>query len=73
MSNDQIPVLFLIDFTGQSGLFELTKEYTAYPVEDEELIQDGLEYLVNKVTQVQVPNKKKELTLINLKYDAKEN
>ena len=38
----KIPVIFEINFTGRIGLFELTDEYTAYPKEDEVLIQDGL-------------------------------
>ena len=39
---DQLAVLFDISFTGERGLFKLTKEYTAYPEEAEILIQDGL-------------------------------
>lgn len=38
----KIPVIFEIYFNGSTGLFELTEEYTAYPKEDEVLIQDGL-------------------------------
>ena len=41
-----MPVIFEIEFKGQIGLFELTKGYTAYPGEDEVLIQDGLEYSI---------------------------
>ena len=41
-----IPVVLEIYFFASEGLFQLTKEYTAYPGEDEVLIQDGLEYLV---------------------------
>ena len=32
------PVVFEIIFDGNSGLFELTEEYTAYPGEDEVLL-----------------------------------
>lgn len=39
-------MLFEIEFTGDKGLFELSKEYTAYPDENEVLIQDGLKYRV---------------------------
>ena len=41
-----IPVIFIIHFDCSSGLFEMTEEYTAYPGEDEVLVQDGLEYLI---------------------------
>ena len=39
---DQVPVIFEILFRGLSGLFELEDEYTAYPGENEVLLQDGL-------------------------------
>ena len=38
----QIPVVFLISFHQSSGFFELTPEYSAYPTEQEVLVQDGL-------------------------------
>ena len=46
LQKDQIPVVFIIKFKGKKGLFELTQEYTAYPGEDEVLIQDGLKFLI---------------------------
>lgn len=50
---DQIPVVYKIKFNGQLGLFEMSDLYTAYPGEDEVLIQDGLEYLItNKSLQI---------------------
>ena len=45
-SNDKIPVLFQIDFKGDRGLFEMSYGFSAYPGEDEVLIQDGLEYRI---------------------------
>ena len=46
ITDEKIPVVFQIHFKGSTGLFELTDEFTAYPGEDEVLVQDGLEYLV---------------------------
>ena len=43
---DEIPVIFSINFKGSQGLFQMSKEYTAYPEENEILVQDGLEYLI---------------------------
>ena len=44
--DDKIPVVFEILFTGTSGLFQLTQTFSAYPGEQEVLVQDGLTYLV---------------------------
>ena len=49
--NDQsitrsIPVVFEIKFTGSKGLFLLSEGYTAFPEEDEILIQDGYSYRI---------------------------
>ena len=71
-----MPVIFEIDFQGNSGLFELTDDVTAYPGEDEILVQDGLEYLIvsNEEVIVAEPEedkdggKKKNYRLIRLKY-----
>ena len=67
---DLIPVVFEIFFKGTSGLFELDDGITAYPGEEEVLLQDGLEYKVignedreNKATQ-------QKYRLIQLKYPA---
>ena len=40
--DDKVPVVFNIDFGGDSGLLKLTKDYSAFPSEAEVLIQDGL-------------------------------
>ena len=47
-----LPVVFHIEFVSQVGLFQMSKEYTAYPDEDEILIQDGLQYRVKSVTKL---------------------
>ena len=49
-SNNLQPVIFKIKFRGNSGLFELDDELTAYPGENEVLLQDGLKYRVLRVT-----------------------
>lgn len=42
---EKIPVLVIIEFTGRSQYFYLdSKEVSAYPIEKEVLLQDGIEY-----------------------------
>ena len=41
-----VPVVFEINFKGSIGLFKMTYDITAFPGEDEVLIQDGFEYLI---------------------------
>ena len=48
LKEDQTPVLFEISFKGSSGLFQLTQGFTAYPGENEVLVQDGLTYRVTE-------------------------
>ena len=43
------PVIYEIEFYGKKGLFKMSKGYSAYPVEEEVLIQDGLLYKVKEV------------------------
>ena len=38
ITEDQIPVIFEIEFHGEVGLFELDDEFTAYPGENEVLV-----------------------------------
>ena len=45
-----------IEFTGENGLFEMSEQYTAYPEEDEVLIQDGLQYRVMENTSMEAIN-----------------
>ena len=47
-SSQQVPVVFEINFNDKSGLFELDDTMTAYPGEQEVLLQDGLQYKVLK-------------------------
>ena len=42
-----MPVIFVIEFKSDMGLFEMTSAYTAFP-ENEVLIQDGLRYKVTE-------------------------
>ena len=42
LKEGQVPVVYAIEFHGREGLFELSAGYTAFPNEDEVLIQDGL-------------------------------
>ena len=63
-----MPVIFEIDFKGQNGLFELTREYTAFPGEDEILIQDGLKYTVKSNEIVTLSDK--QACHIKLAYPA---
>ena len=44
MVDGTTPVVLEIDFKGKRGLFEMSDEFTAYPGEEEVLIQDGLKY-----------------------------
>ena len=45
-SPSQTPVVFEIFFKGKSGLLEIDDDTTAYPGEQEVLLQDGLQYRV---------------------------
>ena len=41
-----------IEFTGQSQFFSLnSKDYTAYPIEQEVLLQDGIDYEVLEIIE----------------------
>ena len=48
---NKVSVVFDIDFKGETGLFQLTDEFTAYPGENEILVQDGFKYLVLNVAE----------------------
>ena len=61
-----IPVVLEIHFEATTGLFQLTREYTAYPGEDEYLIQDGLEYLVEGNREVEIEGIK--YRVVRLRY-----
>ena len=53
---EKIPVLMVIDFKGRRQYFNLSSEkYSAYPSEQEVLLQDGIQYRVlkNEVVDVQ--------------------
>ena len=54
MENEEpsrLPVILQIEFTGNQQYFFLnSKEVSAYPSEEEILLQDGIQYTVKKVT-----------------------
>ena len=49
----QVPVVFEIIFKGKSGMIELDDDITAYPGEQEVLLQDGLQYKVLQKIETQ--------------------
>lgn len=59
----------MISFKGEQGLFELTNGYSAYPEENEVLIQDGLEYLITEKHFMTVQGK--QVCCIEFNYPAK--
>ena len=63
-SEYSIPVVLEIDFQKDTGFFELTEEFTAYPEEAEVLVQDGLEYLVVSNTEQEESETKQKYRLI---------
>ena len=70
LKEDKFPVVFEIVFKGYSGLFELINGYTAYPEEQEVLVQDGLTYqVIDNTEQVNVQTNQK-YHLIKLQYPA---
>ena len=68
---DMVPVLFEIKFCGAKGLFHLTDNFTAFPDENEVLIQDGLSYIVESNEELFADDSKaSKIQLIRLKYSA---
>ena len=63
---DKMPVILEIVFKGSQGLFELTEGYSAYPDEQEVLVQDGLAYLVIQKLQLTDPETDLKYNLIKL-------
>ena len=51
LKEKELSVLYRIEFKGKTGLFEMTSEYTAFPVEEEVLVQDGLRYSIMSIVQ----------------------
>ena len=60
-----------IFFESKKGLFELTDEFTAFPGEDEVLVQDGLQYLIIDNIEKITDNTNKKYRLIQLAYPAR--
>ena len=67
---NQIPVVFKISFHGNSGLFELDDGITAYPGEQEVLLQDGLEYRITANEDGETAAANVGFRLIKLSYPA---
>ena len=67
---DKVPVVFKIEFRGSQGLFELTLDCTAYPEEQEVLVQDGLTYRVTDNSEQLDPVTSKKYRQITLSYPA---
>ena len=59
-----------IDFLENTGYFELTPEFSAFPEEAEVLVQDGLEYLIVSNTESEISKTKEKFRLIKLRYPA---
>ena len=66
----QVPVILEIHFKKNTGFFEMTSEYSAYPEEEEVLVQDGLQYLITGNIEMEVENSNKKIKVIQLKYPA---
>ena len=64
LKDDQIPVILEITFKGNSGLFELTEGYSAYPEENEILLQDGLKYKIISKEELDIYDTNDKFTLI---------
>ena len=64
----KVAVVFVIEFRGQKGLFEMTRDYTAYPDEGEVLLQDGLQYLITDKTESKCEATGIPIHLIKLQY-----
>ena len=69
----EVPVVLEIHFEGDRGLFELTDDYTAYPGEDETLVQDGLQYLVLENHEKDIDEEGAKYRHIKLLYSNKKN
>ena len=67
---NEIPVIFEILFKGSTGLFQLTSDFSAYPGEQEVLIQDGFSYLVTSNKEELNPSTNEKYHLIKLSYPA---
>ena len=70
LKSDKVPVVFKIEFRGSQGLFQLTHGCTAYPEEQEVLVQDGLTYRVVDNSDQSDPVTNKKYRQITLSYPA---
>ena len=67
LKDDEMPVIYEISFHGQKGLFQLTSEFTAFPGEEEVLVQDGLKYLITQNTKIKCESTGQIFCLVRLK------
>ena len=70
LSSTQRPVVFKITFYGNYGLLELSNESSAFKDENEVLLQDGLEYLVTQVRNINAKEGEMEYLVVELQYPA---
>ena len=63
-------VVFEIFFNAKTGLFELDDGISAYPGEQEVLLQDGLQYRVINKMEKETQTTQKKFNLIQLQYPA---
>ena len=66
----QIPVVLEIEFKGLGGIFEMGEGFSAYPDEEEVLLQDGLQYSIEAVTEKFTHDTKEQFFIVKLKYPA---
>ena len=70
LKTDQVPVVLQIEFEGHDGIFEMGEGFSAYPEEEEVLLQDGLEYSLQDVTEHLAHDTDKPYFIVKLKYPA---
>ena len=63
-----VPTIFLIKFYGVIGKFEMTHGYSAYPLEGETLLQDGLGYTVESCQENLDPETGLAYYIISITY-----
>ena len=66
LKDEKTPVVFEICFKGTLRLFQLTKDFTAFPSEKEVLVQDGMTYRVTENSEQVHPVTNKKYHIIKL-------
>ena len=70
VKSHQIPVVLEIEFKGLGGIFEMGEGFSAYPEEEEVLLQDGLQYSIGAITEEFTDDTKERFFFVELKYPA---